>query len=229
MIAKVEFFKLVQRELVPLLVAHEFVAANSFPGFFSRQRGPFLDCIGLGLNRFGEFAHLAVYVWVPWLDSEQRDLQNINPDLIGVDIGGEVSPRAIRETWGWPVANSDEALATLKEMAGVVTTLVVPWFARVDSREAFMKECAASPSIWRRLRAADRMRIQENIDKALSGAIPVDRYGFVAKAGRAKKEKAQPSPMEPLAENYEAVTFEHTNEAVPNLRLKIEGIRKKPK
>lgn len=229
MIPKGEFFKVVARELMPVLAAHGFAENMAFPGFYCRQRGPFLDMIRVGRSRFGEFAYLTVDVWVPWFDENPVDPQEIDPDLIGVHVGGEVSPRAIRERWGWDVANSDVIERTLREMARAVALLVVPWFDAISSTEAFMSECAANISFWRRVRAADRARIHQNVDKALSGAIPVDRYGFVAKAGRAKKEKAQPSPVETVAANYEAVTFEHTNEAVPHLRLKIEGIRKKPR
>jgi hypothetical protein len=228
LIPKGEFFRLVAQHLLPILAAHGFAANRAFPGLYCRQRGPFLDMIRVDRSRFGEFAYLTVDVWVPWFDAAPIDLQGIDPDLIGVHVGGEVSPRAIRERWGWDVANSDEVERTLKEMARAVALLVVPWFDAISSTEAFMNECAANISFWRRVRAADRTRIQQNVDKTLSGAIAVDRYGFVAKAGRAKREKARPSTAEPLAGNYEAVTFVHTNEAVPHLRLKIEGVRKKP-
>lgn len=199
---------------------------------FARQRGPFIDRLSIWVTRHGSFVDALANVWSPLMPLAFGIRgQNVDIERAGPMLGGDMSVRAVRESWMWDV-RPDAIEATLTQLVHAVREVAVPWFDSIDSPDAFVRECSKNPEYWRQVPKTEREALADRLTQCLGGEIQVPALRFLAHKtfeSLVGQEHGAPQPPGPdtRPEDYEQVTEEYTSKVNPALKGTVTSLRRK--
>lgn len=146
-----------------------------------RQRGPFLDVVGLWLARSGEFVHFTANCWTPSVLEEPATFATeVDLAYVARTAGGDVSVHGIGDPGFWSVQTAELAAQTAEGIERAVVDVVLPFLAGIVDGESFASACAeVNRGWWRTVRQARREFIRTAIDRALEDRASIGPFRFV--------------------------------------------------
>ena len=207
--------------------ASAVLKSNSFeivkkPYFcWARQRGPFLDLISIWVTRHGNFAEAKCVLWSPFLSFPPAAEKTTDVERLRPTLGGDLSPRSVRESWMWDV-QPQAFEETVRALAAAVRDVGLPWLGQIDSGESLAKEAVLNSEYWRTVRREDRAKLPELIDEAMRSG---DQPKF--ELGSKKNASAHETPSGAKDGRYEQVAQEYVSEVNPRLRGTVTSLKKK--
>jgi hypothetical protein len=209
------------RDTSALLKSNSFEMVKKPYFCWARQRGPLLDIVSTWVTRHGNFAEAKCELWSPFLAFPPATEEMIDVERLRPTLGGDLSPRSVRESWMWDV-QLDAFEETVRTLAAAVRDVGLPWFDQIDSGQALTREAALNSEYWRTVKREDRARLSELIDEAMRAVDAQPKFEFGAK----KNTPAQKEPARAEG-RYEQVEQEYVSEVDPSLRGTVTSLRKK--
>jgi hypothetical protein len=187
---------------------------------WARQRGPLLDLVSIWVTRHGNFVEAKCELWSPFLTFPPTMGDMIDVERLRPTLGGDLSPRSVRESWMWDV-RLESFDKTVRTLAAAVRDVGVPWFEKIDSGQAVAREAALNPEYWRTVKREDRAMLPELIDQSIRvGAHPKFEFGVI-------KNSSVQQHSTSVEGRCEQVEQEYVSEVAPTLRATITSLKKK--